>query len=291
MRGMGRVTEVQMSYRSYSDGGAEVIQMSYAPSEFSGGTDDGSFIAWTLPQLHSLPAITSLTLDIPDALTSVAARALGSLTMLTTLELHRGDVESVLEVSDEQHYYEEVYYDSGGDGCSCGCCCGCCFEGNTMGEDMDEEIAELVAEKYMKLRGDMRVLAAQEDWSQALSPLKRLTTIDLSKCLNVTDKALRALTGLTKNLTTLKLSDGMVEAGYEHGLDVQHSITDEGIKAVCKLTSLSSLELAYTGVTDKGLLELRSLSALTSLALTQCDHVSAGAVKALTTALPNLTVT
>ena len=38
-------------------------------------------------------------------------------------------------------------------------------------------------------------------------------------------------------------------------------------------------------MTYKGLLELRSLPAFTSLALTRCDHVSAGALKALTTAL------
>ena len=151
-------------------------------------------------------------------------------------------------------------------------------------------IPERVSEKYVQHRDKLRRLAASEIWSQALSPLKRLTTLDLSKCLNVTDKALCALTGLTA-LATLKLSDGMVAAAHDHGLPastVQHSITD---KAVCKLTSLSSLELAYTGVTDKGLLELRSLPAFTSLALTRCDHVSAGALKALTTALPNLTVT
>jgi hypothetical protein len=257
------------------------VQMSYAP--FRGGTDDG-IIQAILPQLHSLPAITSLTLDIPDALTAVTARALGSLTMLTTLELHRGDVESVVEVDVEEQCMLEQD----------------CAEEASGDDSFDQEfifmvvqgrMGELVAEKYMEHRDELRLLAAQEDWSQALSPLKRLTTLDLSKCLNVTDKALRALTGLTKNLTTLKLSDGMVAAGYEHGLAVQHSITDKGIKAVCKLTSLSSLELAYTGLTDKGLLELRSLSALTSLALTQCDHVSAGALKALTTALPNLTVT
>ena len=71
----------------------------------------------------------------------------------------------------------------------------------------------------------------------------------------MTDKALCAgLTGLTA-LATLKLSDGMVAAGDEHrvfltrpglydGLAVQYSITDKGIKAVAKLTSLTSLELA-----------------------------------------------
>ena len=212
--------------------------MSYAPSRFSGGTDDG-IIQAILPQLHSLPAITSLTLDIPDALTAVTARALGSLTMLTTLELHRGDVESVVEVDVEEQCMLEQD----------------CAEEASGDDSFDQEfifmvvqgrMGELVAEKYMEHRDELRLLAAQEDWSQALSPLKRLTTIDLSKCLNVTDKALCALTGLTA-LATLKLSDGMVAAAHDHGLPastVQQSITDKGIKAVAKLTSLTSLELA-----------------------------------------------
>jgi hypothetical protein len=244
-------------------------------------------------QLQFLPALTSLTLTaVPDALTAVAARALGSLTTLTSLELHRGDVESVIKLDDFELWdikegFKEMYgdgyqdaYDSD-DNIKPGCM------------DRGGEENRRVAKKYVQHRDELRRRAADEDWSQALSPLKRLTTLDLSKCLNVTDKALCALTGLTA-LATLKLSDGMVAAAHDHGLPastVQQSITDKGIKAVCKLTSLTSLELAYTGVTDKGLLELRSLPALTSLALTRCDHVSAGALKALTTALPNLTVT
>ena len=91
LRGMAQVTEVQITYTGPSMGGIP------STSSIMLTQDDKSLVAWNLPQLLSLPALTSLTLDIPDKLTVVAARALGSLTMLTSLELHRGDMESLNE--------------------------------------------------------------------------------------------------------------------------------------------------------------------------------------------------
>ena len=215
---------------------------------------------WFVSQLQSLPALTSLTLQIPDSLTAAAALALGSLTMLTSLELHRGaDFELLLTDAFEEEMYateeEEEELDS---------------------EELHMRARGAMYLEYVKQRDELRELAAMDNWWQALRPLTRLTYLDLSKCVSVTDQTLAALTGLTA-LACLKLSDPVVAAGERHCVEVDlrhdHSITDEGMQAMAQLAALTSLELSNFGLTVGSVLG------------------DPNAVQALQAALPHLVVT
>jgi hypothetical protein len=70
-----------------------------------------------------------------------------------------------------------------------------------------------------------------------------------------------------------------------------NAMTDEGMRTVCSLTALTTLDLAWCVlVSDEGLRAVSSLPSLTFLNLTNCIRVTGAGVQALrnTTAAPNL---
>jgi hypothetical protein len=72
-----------------------------------------------------------------------------------------------------------------------------------------------------------------------------------------------------------------------------NAMTDEGMRAVCRLTALTSLDLAWCVlVSDEGLRAVSSLPSLTFLNLTNCFRATGAGVQALrnTTAAPTLRI-
>jgi hypothetical protein len=211
-----------------------------------------------LPQLQSLPSLTSLELRLPTRLTQPVACALGSLTMLTSLKLKR-EVERL-----EIDWME--------------------LEGDPMDmEVMDAFLGETFGYHMFVL--EQRSL--QDHWYPALSTLTRLTSLDLSETQNVTNRTIVALSPLTA-LASLRLHDGVPVHEFDQ---MEHaSITDEAMKSLANIKSLTSLTLnkAYA-VTAAGLMELARLPALKELEY-DCMFSHTASVKALEAALPGLHV-
>jgi hypothetical protein len=164
------------------------------------------------------------------------------------------------------------------------------------------------------------------DWVLDLSRLTTLTSLDLERCLLVTDKqvlelsnltgltglglgnfsrsvtseGLRAVSSLTA-LTTLSLdsfyltTEGLRAVSSLTALTTLNLrnfyLTSEVLQALSSLSALSTLNLFYcNNLTSEGLQTLSSLSALSTLNLRNCFNVTAAAMQALRTAIPNLTI-
>jgi hypothetical protein len=176
-----------------------------------------------LPQLQSLPSLTSLELRLPTRLTQPVACALGSLTMLTSLKLKR-EVERL-----EIDWME--------------------LEGDPMDmEVMDAFLGETFGCHMFVL--EQRSLL--DHWYPALSTLTRLTSLDLSETQNVTNRTIVALSPLTA-LASLRLHDGVPV--HEFDIMTHSSITDEALFANIKSLTSLTLNNAYA-VTAVGLMEL-----------------------------------
>jgi hypothetical protein len=210
-----------------------------------------------LPQLQSLPSLTSLELRLPTRLTQPVACALGSLTMLTSLKLKR-EVERL-----EMDWME------------------------LDGDPEDEEVMDaFLGETYWAHTLVLEQRSLLDHWHPALSTLTRLTSLDLSETQNVTNRTIVAVSPLTA-LASLRLHDGV----YVHGLGYWHtSITDEAMRSLANIKSLTSLTLnkAYA-VTAAGLMELARLPALKELEY-DCMFLGSDTVKALEAARPYLVV-
>jgi hypothetical protein len=146
-------------------------------------------------------------------------------------------------------------------------------------------------------------LAVTDQGVHAVSSLRALTYLDLSRCRQMTDEGLRAVCSCTA-LRSLNLyycsrvtDEGMRAVSSLPALtslDLRHCyhLTDAGVRAVSNLPALTSLDLSHCHkkLTDVGVRALSSLPALTFLNLRYCDKVTAAGVQALrnTTAAPSL---
>ena len=236
-------------------------------------------MAMCLPALKGLPSLTSLELGLErNSLTKAGGLALGTLTGLTSLTLVR-------HMQSED--FDEDFVYGGGDMCDCGEC------GYPHEEDVSFYLGEIFARNRDVLKKD-----AKEDRWKWLSQLSQLTSLDLSRCQNLTAKTLKPLSQLTA-LTSLELGDEIDSFGgefddgefddweaYSH-----YSLSLRAFKALGNVSSLTSLKLSGCArLTDKGLAELARLPALTSLHLTDCFRVTAKGLTALKTAVPDLVV-
>ena len=216
-------------------------------------------MATCMPALQYLPSLTSLELGLEAdfgraSITKADGLALGTLTGLKSLTLVR-DLADALEGVDDD-------YVSG-------------YE--TGWRSKMHEVAHYL-QSY-----------AKEDQWKWLSQLSQLTSLDLSRCNNLTAKTLTPLSQLT-SLTSLELCDEI--DGFADFENFKHySLTLPAFKALGNVSSLTSLKLSRCAkLTDKGLEELARLPALTSLHLTACPKVTPKGLTALKTALPDLVV-
>ena len=173
------------------------------------------------------------------------------------------------------------------------CDCGECGYSYPHEEDVSFYLGEIFARNRDVLKKD-----AKEDRWKWLSQLSQLTSLDLSRCQNLTAKTLKPLSQLTA-LTSLELGDEIDSFGgefddgefddweaYSH-----YSLSLRAFKALGNVSSLTSLKLSGCArLTDKGLAELARLPALTSMHLTACPRVTAKGLTALKTAVPDLVV-
>ena len=89
----------------------------------------------------------------------------------------------------------------------------------------------------------------------------KITYLDLRDFKNITDENLKELITYCPNINTLSVQSDI--------------ITNESLKSLSPLTSLTSLDLSLCNqITDEGLKSLNSLTHLTSLDLSFCDHVT-----------------
>jgi hypothetical protein len=165
------------------------------------------------------------------------------------------------------------------------CDCGECGYSYPHEEDVSFYLGEIFARNRDVLKKD-----AKEDRWKWLSQLSQLTSLDLSRCQNLTAMTLKPLSQLTA-LTSLELGDEIDSFGGEFQGFTHYSLSLPAFKALGNVSSLTSLKLSRCAkLTDKGLAELARLPALTSLHLTDCFRVTAKGLTALKTALPDLVV-
>ncbi|HEV3437358.1 MAG TPA: hypothetical protein VG122_08365 [Gemmata sp.] len=117
---------------------------------------------------------------------------------------------------------------------------------------------------------DLRFSQVTDVGLKEITPLKTLTTLNLTGTINLTDVGIKEIAQL-KNLTKLDLTGTKV--------------TDAGLKELAQLKTLTTLNLIKTEVTDAGLKELAQLKALTELTLLGTKVTAAG-VAELQKALP-----
>lgn len=141
-----------------------------------------------------------------------------------------------------------------------------------------------------------------------LPPLS-LTSLDLSSCTDLLSlNGLGRLSALTSlGLNSSRVTDAMLQEICEqlgaHGalrhLDLTHShlagyerVTDDGLKEVSRIRSLTSLVLDYNyHITDVGLAHVGRLTSLTSLDLWQCSKITEEGLSELKGKLESLTTT
>lgn len=115
-----------------------------------------------------------------------------------------------------------------------------------------------------------------------LAPLTKLTTLDLG--LMVTDETLRTLReiGLLHALALMKGKTGGRPASSAEVESLSLSgtkVTNDGLKELAELKSLTTLDLGSTSVTDAGLQDLAALQRLTNLDLAFTKVTDAGLQK------------
>jgi internalin A len=128
--------------------------------------------------------------------------------------------------------------------------------------------------------------------------LPALTALDISG-QDVTDRGVETLSGCSAEcggcpaLTSLKLwwCDGEVTNAAMWALRKLTTLTslniafasvdDVGMLWLCTHPALTKLDIAFTSVTDEGLLALANMPALTSLCTEGCEHVTDEGVAAL----------
>jgi hypothetical protein len=99
---------------------------------------------------------------------------------------------------------------------------------------------------------------------------------DIESYASVTDKRVQELNSLT-GLTSLSLWCT--------------NVASEGLRAVSRLTALSTLKLSFCdNVASEGLRAVSRLTALSTLYVFSCPNITASAKLALRTAIPNLTI-
>eukprot|EP00242_Pyramimonas_sp_CCMP2087_P014610 CAMPEP_0198200836 /NCGR_PEP_ID=MMETSP1445-20131203/3757_1 /TAXON_ID=36898 /ORGANISM="Pyramimonas sp., Strain CCMP2087" /LENGTH=279 /DNA_ID=CAMNT_0043870997 /DNA_START=462 /DNA_END=1301 /DNA_ORIENTATION=- len=134
-------------------------------------------------------------------------------------------------------------------------------------DDVLRALALLTGLTSLNLSGCVQV--TDKGLRAALAPLARLTNLNLAYCSGLTDKGVRALLPPLTTLTSLNLADC-------------RGVTNEGLKALAPLTALTSLNLASCNrLTDEGVRALTQLRSLTSLNLTHCHWLSDEGVRAL----------
>lgn len=90
-----------------------------------------------------------------------------------------------------------------------------------------------------------------------LNSFKQLRTLDVFRCLKITDAGLKHIKELN-SLRSLKLEDT--------------NITDAGIKELVELDNLTRLQLRSHRISDKGIAELSGLKSLKVLQISFCDE-------------------
>ena len=119
---------------------------------------------------------------------------------------------------------------------------------------------------------------------------RRMGSLDLGDCRNLTDAGLASLSSLT-GLQTLNLREcgKITDAGLSSlssltglqtlNLNYCYKITDAGVSSLSSLTGLQTLDLAYCDkITDAGVASLSSLTGLQTLILYDCDRITDAAV-------------
>ena len=115
--------------------------------------------------------------------------------------------------------------------------------------------------------------------------LTTLYTLDISHCVKISDKSVKYLTNLTNlNLTgCYKVTDSSVETIGKYSKNLKtlslamcRGISDRSVKVLGELTTLSSLDISDSRVTDES---VKTLTRISSLNLSKCYDVTDDSIR------------
>ncbi|XP_013365972.1 PREDICTED: F-box/LRR-repeat protein 13 isoform X5 [Chinchilla lanigera] len=124
---------------------------------------------------------------------------------------------------------------------------------------------------------------------KSLAPLKQLTVLNLANCVRIGDTGLRQLVDgpsstrirelnlsncvHLSDITLVKLSERCLNLNYLTLRNCEY-LTNQGIEYIVNLSSLISLDLSGTVISDEGLIALSKHKKLKELSLSECGNIT-----------------
>ncbi|XP_013365969.1 PREDICTED: F-box/LRR-repeat protein 13 isoform X2 [Chinchilla lanigera] len=130
---------------------------------------------------------------------------------------------------------------------------------------------------------------------KSLAPLKQLTVLNLANCVRIGDTGLRQLVDgpsstrirelnlsncvHLSDITLVKLSERCLNLNYLTLRNCEY-LTNQGIEYIVNLSSLISLDLSGTVISDEGLIALSKHKKLKELSLSECGNITDAGIEA-----------